>query len=166
MTQDLDELLQVDWSLAAKQAVVYSRDGAATVPTADVVDEQAIEDRGAQQPIFEAEVRTAGQAFHVPIGRITEKVGKPVIHRASLNIKNVQEQQEIANRLREEAEAAKAERITHEFLLTPQGKRIVRLEESLAAALERIAYLEQQQEQIDTRKAATRKTTPKKEEEK
>lgn len=121
--------LAIDWEQAAAQAFVVNHDG--SFQTRDDNTELAAENtKTLFTQIQGAEVRTPSHS--VPIERITERVGKPVIHRAQVNLSSLEARELEAARVREEAEEAKRQAAAESFLRLPAGQRIVQLEEKVA----------------------------------
>ena len=129
MTQELD--LSIDWQKAAKEAVVYGQDGTPVQPRTMETELAPANTQTLFQQVQGHEVRTP--SYHVPIERITEKIGRPTIHRSTATFETAEAIAAEAVRVREAGEQAKQDKIAAEFLLTPQGKRIVSLEETVAS---------------------------------
>ena len=129
MTQELD--LSIDWEKAAAAAVVYGQDGAPVQPRTMETELAPANTQTLHQQIQGHEVRTP--SYHVPIERIEEKVGKPSIHRSTASFQAAEAIAAEAVRAREAAEEAKQAKAAAEFLLTPQGRRIAALEETVVS---------------------------------
>lgn len=121
--------LDINWEKAAADAVVYGQDGQPLVRTDDT--ELAAENtKTLFQQLQGPEVRTATTS--IPIERITERIGKPTIHRAQVNLSSLEARELEAERVRAEAQAAKEQAAAEAFLKLPAGQRVVALEEKVA----------------------------------
>jgi hypothetical protein len=135
----------LDWDKLAREAVVYG-------PNGQPVSQQQRDD---DEPLLNAEAFTAAATenppeirrptYHVPIEGFT-KVALPSVTRAQVRHDSITQTAEEANRVREEARQAQELQAAESFLKTPQGKRIVALEEQLQAYQDKLLLLEVQLE--------------------
>lgn len=153
MTTQFDQT--VDWAKAAKEAFVVGPDGSLQAPADEPLYANT---REYFDSVQESEVRTP--TFHAPIERIKEKIGAPTIYRSSVNISSLEARELEAERVRAEAQVAKEQRIAEEFMLTPQGRRIVALEEKVAGISDK---LDQILAAVETNKSKTTRASAKKE---
>lgn len=146
--------LSIDWEKAAAEAFVVNSDGSFAVRDDNTVlapeNTHTLHDQ-----IRGPEVRTATTS--ISISRVDEKIGKPVIHRASVNISSLEKREQEAERVRAEAQAAKEQQAAEAFLKLPAGRRVVALEKKVASLESKISQIlaAVQDKPKTTRKAKT-----------